>query len=242
MNSFFYRLKKIFLLFPIPITVIIGIMIFIFAPHFIKPLGIVFFILTPLIFSSRRRMQKKHKTDNISSEPEPVLNKDNNHYMLIKSCEEILLKIKNLIKKQKLNIDLKKIYTGLNKELNSVKGLLKKIDFINDTLEDPFWDTNKINERIEAEKLKEPHNTKRIDKLIDMIKHIEKLKERRTRYLNRITDLEINFKTIYTKITLLDNEDYKTSDEIETEIQKILDFQLKVNEYEEKLDDELKDY
>ena len=93
--------------------------------------------------------------------------------------------------------------------------------------------------KIDAEKRKSGSSAI-LEKLEEQKGNIIKLKERQASLSGQISLLKSNFNSVYTKITLLDTTDKVGFDEIETEIHKILDFKLKVSNYEEQLDREMK--
>lgn len=248
MRRFLRKLIRASYFLPIPITILIGIIIFMLPIGELKFLGVFFILLTPIYLSIRRRARypryESDKEEYVNKDIDKVkdFNKDKKYYEDLKACEDILKKIKNYSNDKNINIYLKKTYSILQEEFEKAKKISEKIDLIDDILTSPYWNIDKINQRIQKESENNPNDTTRLAKLNEMKEHILKLKEKETKLNNHISDLSLNFHTIFTKITLLDNEEKVNFDEIETEIQKILDYKLKVSEYEEKLDDELKEF
>jgi DNA repair ATPase RecN len=146
------------------------------------------------------------------------------------------------MKKGNLKEELKGIYSKMLSEYENAKKISVKINEINKMLSDPDWDLDKIQKNIQREKDKIPQDPKRLERMYEMHSHIQQLHEKKSRLCNQISDLNISFQTIYTKLTLLDIQEESNFDEIETEIRRILDFKLKVDQYEEKLDRELKEF
>jgi predicted RNase H-like nuclease (RuvC/YqgF family) len=239
-NRFIEIIKKLFLKFPVPFTIFIGVFFLVVFPPFIKPIGILFFVLAPLIGSSMKRIRNE-KQGNFKTDHFNERKTRKKYYSDIKNCEIILSKIKNTVKKNNIS-ELKDIYKQLQDELKNGKKIAKKIDSINESLREPDWNLDKLNQRIKKEESTDPVNLERLEKLKEMKEQILRLKNRRLQFINQISDLALSFQTIYTKMALLDSEDFNSFDQIETEIQKILDFKLKVSEFEEELNDELKNY
>jgi hypothetical protein len=148
---------------------------------------------------------------------------------------------------------------------NHVQALLKKAGFFNDpetrrqlrsslkqslvisaditqlvkTLSLNEWNRSKINRIIRQEEKKSLPDTALIEKLKDKIKNITQLEERETLLRNRLTAICVNIENIYSQVTLVLTETAPASDEIETEIRKILDRRLAVQRQEEKLRNDL---
>jgi hypothetical protein len=158
------------------------------------------------------------------------------HYSDINDCEKLLQKIKIQIDSQNVKDDFLNIYNTLFNELQNAKLIAKKIDDIQKTLKTPEWDVNEVMLKIEIESKKPNSNPAILEKLAEQKENISKLKKRQDDLSNEITLLKANFNSIYTKITLLDTTDKVSFDQIETDIQKMLDFKLKVSKYEEELD------
>ena len=262
--DFLYKIRDTFLSLPFPLQVIIGIVfINIFPP---VGIGIIFFA----VFTRRknRYMRKDrnnkhfdytydtnsyHRTGSLSDNTKTYDNNEYNytrqsvkmksdHIKDLKSAEKILSKVKNYIKKGNLKQDMKGIYLKMQSEYDRAKKTVSKINEINDMLNDPDWNPDRIEKNIRKEENNINQDPKRIERMREMLNHIKQLMERKSRLINQISDLNISFQTIYTKLTLLNIQEENNFDEIETEIQRILDFQLKVDEYEDKLDREMKEF
>jgi hypothetical protein len=158
------------------------------------------------------------------------------HYSEIHESERLLQKIKIQLDSQNIKNEFVNIYNTLSNELENAKKIAVKIDDIQKTLKAPEWDINEVVIKIDTENRKQNPNQGILVKLNEQKENISKLKQRQEELSNQITLLKTNFNSIYTKITLLDTTDRVSFDQIETEIQKMLDFKLKVSKYEEELD------
>jgi hypothetical protein len=260
--NFLSKLKDAFLSFPFPLQIILGVVLL----NIIPPLGIGIIIFAVVIrkknrynrnsvendyytgYKDRKRnnqsiiFEEKKQEEYYNIKKQNLKNYKNTHLTDLKSAERILHKIKEYLKKEKLKDELKSIYSKMLKEYENAKKISIKITEINNILNDEDWNLNKINKNIEDEKNKITQDPKRLDRMYEMRSHVQQLIERKERLANQISDLNMSFQTIYTKITLLDIQSENSFDEIETEIQRILDFKLKVDHYEDKLDKELKDF
>jgi hypothetical protein len=184
-------------------------------------LAVAMVILTAAMLRSGGSISKVHSAD-------------------IAECEKLLKKIKFQIDNQKLKNEFSDIFATLSKELVNAKKIAFKINSIQKTLRLPEWDLNEVTIKINSETKKANANQTLLQKLNEQKENILKLKNRQTELTDQITMLKANFNSIYTKITLLDTTDKVGFDEIETEIHKILDFKLKVSNFEDELDRELK--
>ncbi|HOV13290.1 MAG TPA: hypothetical protein PK771_03310 [Spirochaetota bacterium] len=164
-----------------------------------------------------------------------------NYRKEIGACEKILNNLKKFINTQKNRDEYMVIYNQLVESLENAKLLSVKIDNIRTTLKGKDWNIQSINEQISNERTKSNPDTKLVTQLEEQRNNIGKLVEREQQLLNKLSLLKSNFSSIYTKITLLSTSDDEKSgfDEIETEIQKNLDFKLKVSKYEEELNKDI---
>lgn len=162
---------------------------------------------------------------------------DYNYRKEIISCEKTLVNLKRFINSQPNKDEYINIYNSLNQSLENAKLSSKKIDNIRTTLKNKDWNIDYIEKQISNEFLKSNKDKNLIDKLNEQKENINKLKEREEQLITKLALLKTNFNSIYTKITLLSTSDGEKNsfDEIETEIQKNLDFKLKVSQYEEEL-------
>ena len=161
-----------------------------------------------------------------------------NYRKEINSCQKVLDNLKKFMNNQTNRNEYLPIYNSLLESLNNAKLLSKKIDSIRDTMKGREWNINYINEQISNERTKPNSDMRVVSQLEEQRVNIEKLKERERELLNKLSLLKTNFNSIYTKITLLATSDTGRAsfDEIETEIKKNLDFELKVSQYEKELD------
>ncbi len=164
-----------------------------------------------------------------------------NYRKEILSCEKILSSIKKIANSKKDKGEYLLIYNQLSESLENAKSLSKKIDSIRSNLKLRDWDINYVEEQILLEKQKPNSDARIIERLEEQKNNIEKLIQKENQLTSKLALLKTNFSSIYTKITLLSaSDDEKTGfDEIETEIQKNLDFKLKVSKYEDELEKEL---
>ena len=161
-----------------------------------------------------------------------------NYRKEIVSCEKILNNLKKFVNSQKNKEEYLSIYNQLSESLENAKLLSKKIDGIRTNLKTKEWNINFVDEQINNERQKSKPDTRIIEKLNEQKSNINQLIERENLLVGKLSLLNTNFSSIYTKITLLSTSDDEKSgfDEIETEIQKNLDFKLKVSKYENELD------
>ncbi len=235
------KLQKIIFSFPIPLTIIAAIFLFMAPMKEFKPEAIFIGVALIIFTSFLRRLYKKRRFKNESEDEkefDAVKTVKYKHHDDLKSFTDVLNKIKEFIEKNPKNSELKHIYQSLQKEMDHAGEISERLDMINKTLDDPYWDMTGINERIKNEENKSPVDHGRLDRLNEMKEHVIKLKEKKEKLEGSIGDLALSFQTIFTKMTLVDNYDRASFDEIETEIKKILDHQIKVSEYEEKLEKE----
>jgi hypothetical protein len=199
----------------------------------------------PYVRKERPKKDMNKVYDEINSEFKSKIKSiksKNKHLNDLKSAEKILNNIRENFKKGKMKDELKNIYSKMQSEFENAKRISKKIDEINNILNDPDWDLNRIQVNINNEKNSINQDPKRLERMYEMQVQIRQLHERKTRLCNQISDLNIGFQTIYTKLTLLDIQEKNNFDEIETDIQRILDFKLKVEQNEDRLDKEMKEF
>jgi|GEM_PF-3384275 len=162
------------------------------------------------------------------------------HFKEIKDCENILQRVKDHLKNEKISRnEYKHIYGSMKKELKNAKDVAKKIDVIIKALRSPDYSINAIESRIKEEENKDPKNEAIIKTLKEQVKNIKKLEERVKDLQDHISNLKLNFNSIFTKVTLLGTESKVGIDDVETEIQKILNFKMNVAKFEEELAKEL---
>ena len=260
--DFLTKLKDTFVSLPFFVKLLIGIVFM----NILPPLGIGLIIFAIVLKKQDRNSRRDYRDydryketsresvknsdkkidDEFASYEKKINNekiqKNNDHISDMKSAERILNKTKEYAKKGSLKEELKGIYSKMQSEYENAKKISLKINEINKMLSEPDWDLDKIKKSIQQEKNKNPQDPKRLERMYEMLGHVQQLYERKSRMCNQISDLNISFQTIYTKLTLLDIQEEGNFDEIESEIQRILDFQLKVDKYEDKLDRELKEF
>lgn len=165
------------------------------------------------------------------------------HYVRkeIKECENLFEQIKKYINSNdKLKSEFKNIIKELNDGLKQAKELANKIYNIDNTLRKKDWDISSITNKINKEQSKIDKDQMTINRLLEHKNNIEKLTNLQNSLINQLSGIKHTFNSVYAKITLLDTSSKASFDSVETEIQKILDFKLKVAKYEEELDKELK--
>jgi hypothetical protein len=158
------------------------------------------------------------------------------HYKDYKACEDILKRVKSQLSNEDIDKnEYSHICDTMKKELKEARIIINKIDNINATLKSPDCDTSKIIKKINEEKSNSPSDEKLINTLENHIENINKLKAHEKKLREEISNLRFNFNSVYTKLTLIGTQSKTKFTDIETDIQKILDFKLEVNKYEEEL-------
>jgi len=165
------------------------------------------------------------------------------HYVSkeIKECENLLNEIKGYINNnESLKNEFKTIIKDLNDGLKQAKDIASKIYNIEKTLQKKDWNILLIEKKIKQEETKPNKNEIDIKKLIEQKDNIKKLTDLQNNLISQLSSIKHTFNSVYTKLTLLDTSKKADFDSVETEIKKVLDFKLKVTEYEKELDKELK--
>ncbi|OHD11686.1 MAG: hypothetical protein A2086_11895 [Spirochaetes bacterium GWD1_27_9] len=157
------------------------------------------------------------------------------HHADVKTCKELLKKIRIYLKSENINIEFSDTYIRLKEQLENSKILAKRIDNILKITKSKDWDTEEIINRISYESKKTEVDRDLIKKLTEQKENIIKIKEKENNLRKQLSNLKTNFNSIYTKLTVLDTTNQVDVDKIEEEIQKTLDFKLKVSKYEEEL-------
>ncbi len=163
------------------------------------------------------------------------------HYVDIKSCQNILQKIKDQYGNEKKisKEEFNHIFDSMKKELKNARVTTKKIDSIISVMKTPDFDLLRIDKKISEEKIKVDPDENRIKTLMEQKENIKVIEKRVKNLQDEISNLRLNFNSIFTKLTLINTRSKTNYDEIETDIQKILDFKLHVSKYEEELSNDL---
>ena len=247
LREFITKVKNLFTRLPFALPIMLGILFFIQPIPFLKPIGFFIFFFT-FAFSPKRRRRRERFYSNAEDAQFEILKKSEDEYKKakdyledVKANDELFEKIKNYLNKKKLSAELAGFEEKLEAEISNSKKTVDKIAVIDEALKNMNWDIERIDQKIQEEK-NSGNDGKRLNKLYETRQNILQLKERKEKLINQITDISLSFQAIYTKLTLLDLEQHPAFDEIETEIQKILDRKLRVSQYQEKLDKEMKNY
>jgi hypothetical protein len=161
------------------------------------------------------------------------------HYEDIATCETLLKRIDDVLDNQQIKSEFGHIHSKLKKELKNARPVAKKIDGIVKTMQASEWNMDAVTARLNAEKDKIIPNEAMVAKLEDQLSNIGILKNREQKMRDELAMLRQDFNSIYTKLTLLDTTERVAFDAIETEIQKILDRKLRVQKFEDQLDEGL---
>ncbi|HOJ64209.1 MAG TPA: hypothetical protein PLE45_07285 [Spirochaetota bacterium] len=165
------------------------------------------------------------------------------HYVAkeIKECENLFNEIKKYINdNDKIKAEFKGIIKDLNEGIKQAKDLANRIYSIENTLAKKDWDISYITNKIKKEESKSDKDEMILKRLMEQKDNINKLTNLQNNFINQLSGIKHTFNSVYTKLTLIDTSNRADFDSVETEIQKILDFKLKVAKYEEELDKELK--
>ncbi len=165
-----------------------------------------------------------------------IKNRSRDHYRDYRSCEDILKSVKFQMKTDRISREeYHHIFDTMKKELAEAKIIVTKIDNIGKTLKSPDCNVAVIDGRIREEKSKDPANENLVKTLENHRENVIKLENHEKKLRDQISNLKFNFNSVFTKLTLLDTQSRPKFDDIETDLQKILDFKLEVSRYEDEL-------
>jgi uncharacterized membrane protein len=164
-------------------------------------------------------------------------NYSNSHIKDVKECHRILKNVKNQLKSGHVGKnEAGHIYKTMNAELKNVKILSDKISRAIKNMKSPDYDVVILTKRIKDLKEKEPVDESLINRLNEQKENVLHVEEKIRKTKEQIANLRLFFNSIYTKLTLISTKtDRNSFDDVETEIQKMLNFKLNVSKFEDDL-------